>query len=404
MKNRRILVSGAGIAGPTVAYWLTKHGFTPTIVETAPQLRAGGFAVDVRGPGADVMKRMALWPQVQALSTDLQEFVFVDDRGRTVAAVKAGRLRKALQVEEFWVEVMRTDLSRLLYDQTRESVEYLFGDSIKSLSDDGEGVDVGFESGAERRFDLIVGADGQRSNVRNLTFGEDASFERYLGYYAAVAAIESSEPPLHTAMNYSEPGRGIYLYRPKATNEVLAFFLFAQDARPDTGTLEADRSRDLLSRGMEGMGWRAPDLVAKVKDVSDLYFDSVSQVRMPSWSKGRVVLLGDAAFAPSLLTGQGTQLALTSAYILAGELKQALGDQDHAFGAYEAALRPLVEATQKQIGQTGAFTIPKTKWGLWMRNRLVSLAAPLVVSLVTSTAWAWKGLTTRRPSSLIRNY
>ena len=359
MKNGRILISGAGIAGPTVAYWLNKHGFTPTIVETAPQLRAGGFAIDVRGLGVDIVKKMALWPQVRSLSTNLQKFVFVDDDDRAVAVVKAGALRRALQMEEFWVEVMRTDLSRILYDQTRQTVEFLFGDSIKSLSDDGDGVDVSFESGAERRFDLVIAADGQSSNVRDLAFGEDASFEKYLGYYVAVAAIENSELPLHTALNYSEPGRGIYLYRPTDKNEALAFFWFTQKEKLDCSPHEPVRQKEILAQGMQGMGWKAPELVAKAMDVSDLYFDTVSQIRMPSWSKGRVALLGDAAFAPSLLTGQGTQLALTSAYILAGKLKLAQGDHERAFGAYEAALRPLVEATQKQIRHTAPSPSPR---------------------------------------------
>lgn len=399
MKNGRISFP-ARASGPTVAYWLDKHGFTPTIVETAPQLRAGGFAIDVRGPGADVVKKMALWPQVQALSTKFQKFVCVDDDGRTVAVLKAGALRQALEMDAFWVEVMRTDLSRILYDQTRQKVEYLFGDSIKALSDDGDGVDVSFESGTERRFDLVIAADGQRSNVRNLAFGEDASFEKHLGYYVAVAAIEHSEPPLHTALNYSEPGRGIYLYRPTDKNEAFAFFLFTQKEKLDCGPQEPARHKEILAQGMQGMGWKAPELVAKAMDVSDLYFDAVSQIRMPSWSKGRVALLGDAAFAPSFLTGQGTQLALTSAYLLAGELKQAQGDHERAFGAYEAALKPLVEATQKQIGHTGPLMVPKTRLGMWLRNRFV----PLAVSLLTITAWAWKDLLSRKPSRLIRDY
>lgn len=400
LSNTNILISGAGIAGPTIAYWLDKHGFTPTIVETAPQLRTGGFAIDVRGPGADVVKKMALWPQVQALSTEFQKFVCVGGDGRTAAVVKAGPLRQALEMDEFWVEVMRTDLSRILYDQTRQKVEHLFGDSIKALSDDGDGVDVSFESGTERRFDLVIGADGQRSNVRNLAFGEDASFEKYLGYYVAVAAIENSEPPLHTALNYSEAGRGVYLYRPTDKNEVLAFFLFSHKGKLDCGPHEPARHKEILSQGMQGMGWQVPELVAKAMDVADLYFDAVSQIRMPSWSKGRVALLGDAAFAPSFLTGQGTQLALTSAYMLAGELKRAQGDHERAFGAHEAALKPLVEATQKQIGLTGPLMVPQTRIGMSLRNRFL----PLAVSLLTITAWAWKGLLSRKPSSLIRDY
>ena len=246
----------------------------------------------------------------------------------------------------------------------------------------------------------MIAADGQRSNVRNLAFGENASFEKYLGYYVAVAAIENSEPPLHSALSYSEPGRGIYLYRPTNKNEVLAFFLFTQKEKLDCGPHEAARHKEILAQGMQGMGWKAPELVAKAIDASDLYFDAVGQIRMPSWSKGRVALLGDAAFAPSFLTGQGTQLALTSAYILAGELKRAQGDHERAFGAYEATLRPLVEATQKQIGRAGPLMVPKTRLAIWLRNRF----APLTVSWLTNTAWIWKGLLARKPSSRICDY
>lgn len=400
MKNGRILISGAGIAGPTAAFWLDKHGFTPTVVEAAPQLRAGGFAIDVRGPGADVVKKMALWPQVQMLSTNMQQVVCVDDEGRTLAVLEAGPLRRALEMDEFWVEVMRADLSRLLYEQTRQKAEYLFGDSIKSLADDGDGVDVTFESGADRRFDLVIGADGQRSNVRNLAFGEDSSFEKYLGYYVAVAAIESSEPAVHTAVLYSQQGRGVYLYRPTDKNEVFAFFMFTQEGKLDCSPHEPARHKEILALGMRGMGWKVPELVAKAMDVFDLYFDAVSQIRMPAWSKARVALLGDAAFAPSFLTGQGTQLALTSGYILAGELKRVQGDHERAFSAYEAALRPLVGATQKQISLTGPLIVPRTKPGMWLRNRVV----PLVVTLLTVTAWAWKGLLTRKASTVLRDY
>lgn len=149
MKNRKILISGAGIAGPAFAYWLDRHGFTPTVVESAPQLRAGGFAIDVRGPGAEVVKKMGLWPEVQALSTNMQKIVCVDGDGRAIAALEAGALRKALDMDAFWVEVMRTDLSRVLYDQTSQKIEYIFGDSIKSLSENGDGVDVAFKSGID---------------------------------------------------------------------------------------------------------------------------------------------------------------------------------------------------------------------------------------------------------------
>lgn len=400
MKSAKILISGAGIAGPALAYWLEKHGFTPTIVETSPQLRVGGFAIDVRGPGAEVVKKMGLWPDVQALSTNMQKIVCVDNDGRTVAVVKAGRLRQKLEMDEFWVETMRTDLSRVLYDQTSRTIDYIFGDSIASLSDDGAGVDVRLKSGVERRFDLVIGADGQRSTVRNLAFGEDAQYETYLGYYVAVTAIKNAEPPLHHAMLYSEPGRGVYLYRPTDAKDVFAFFMFTQNEKLDCGPHEAARHKEILGHGMTGMGWKTPELIAKAMDAPDLYFDAVSQVKMPSWSTGRVALLGDAAFAPSFLTGQGTQLALTSAYILAGELKRAHGDHARAFATYEAALRPLIDATHKQIGHTGPLIVPKTRLGIWLRNRFV----PLAVSLLTITAGSWQGRLGRKPSSLIRDY
>ena len=183
-RNKNILISGASIAGPTLAYWLKRYGFTPTVIERAPQLREGGYPVDVRFEAVQVAKLMGIWPRLQQEKTTIEEMSFVNERNQRISRVNIQAVPKALGVDV--VEIMRGDLARTLYELTKDEVEYCFGDSIQALKQDEEGVDVTFERGGSRRFDLLVGADGLHSIVRTLVFGDEAQFERYFGYQVGV--------------------------------------------------------------------------------------------------------------------------------------------------------------------------------------------------------------------------
>ena len=367
--SKTVLISGAGVAGPAVAWWLKRYGFVPTIVERAPQFRTGGYMIDFWGVGYDTAERMGILPALEVRGYLMKRLTIVDDRGQTRAQLDVNGMRDALAGRYF--SITRSDLAWVVYDSIEGGVETIYGDSIAALGEDTGGVSARFEHAEPRRFDLVVGADGLHSRVRKLAFGPEETFEKYLGYYVATfIAPDYPHRDADTYVAYSQPGRQIGRYALRDGSTVFLLIL-AQDGRPAAHDIAAQKAllRDAFGRD----GWEAREVLDRLDENGDLYFDAVSQIRMPSWSKGRVVLLGDSAFCPSLLAGYGTALAMAGAYLLAGELSKSGGDHSSAFEAYERKFRPFLEAKQDgATGFAGAFA-PRTHFGIAFRNFVLNV-------------------------------
>ncbi|MDH6118030.1 2-polyprenyl-6-methoxyphenol hydroxylase-like FAD-dependent oxidoreductase [Kitasatospora sp. GAS204A] len=359
-----VLISGAGIAGPSLAHWLRRFGFVPTVVEQAPGLRDSGGAVDFRGAQVEVLRRMDILAAVQAQQTAMGAQVVIDGDGEPLVNLPSAFFSGEVEIE-------RGDLARILYDLTRDTTEYVFGDSITSLAETTDGVDVTFRHGAPRTFDLVVGADGMHSAVRRLAFGDESRFRQDMGYCFAGFTAPNHLGLDHSGVIYNVPGRGALVSSSRDSSRAGVGFVFAAPESPYARHDQAEQKR-IVADAFAGAGWRTDALVELMHDADDLYFDSLSQIHLDSWSRGRVVLLGDAAWCAGP-GGSGTGLAMIGAYVLAGELVAAPGDHGLAFARYEERLRPGAELGQKQAKGAGPFLAPPTERKIRRRNRFYKL-------------------------------
>ncbi|MEU8813496.1 FAD-dependent monooxygenase [Actinoplanes sp. NPDC048796] len=359
----RVLISGAGIGGPALAFWLHRAGADVTIVEKAPGLRPGGQAVDVRGVARGVVENMGLMPAIRASRVDERGIALVDNRGRRLAEMPADLFGGEGIVAE--IEISRGDLSRILVEATATMADYRFGDRITALTPDGRAT---FQSGDSARYDVIVGADGVHSGVRALAFGPEPDFVRPLGGYGALFTVPAPDDLNHWAHMYNAPGGRVALIRPTVEGRAMAALNFLSRTR--YGRLSREEQQRLIARNLEGAGWKVPSLLAAMPTAADFYFDSIDQVHVDTWSRGRTVLLGDAGYCGSPLAGLGTSMSLVGAYVLAGELATH-GDPEAAFPAYQNAMASYVaEGTRLPPGGMHAFA-PKSR--LMIRARAASM-------------------------------
>ena len=380
LRGTRILISGAGVAGPALAHWLGRYGADVTVVEVAPALRASGFAVDFRGPThLEVLRRMGVLGELQHVQTHGGAMSCVDEHSREIFRLPA----------EFAggdIEVYRRDLSRVLYEHSAGRAEYLFGDAITNLAQTDDGVHVDFARSASRTVDLVIGADGLHSGVRRLVLGAESRFVRHLGYYLAGWDLPNDLDAGPTPQQYNVPGRMASIRADlRHPDRATAFVVFASPLL-NCGWHDVDQQKEVIIDTFTGLRWHVPHLLDALRDAQDVYFDSISRVTVPRWSSGRVVLLGDAAWGVTL-GGMGVGTGIVGAYVLAGELAAAGGDHRTALTTYENRMRGYAARWQRSANP-GQFLAPPTAARLRMRNTMFKtrLIQRLLVSSTRSLA------------------
>ncbi|MFF9281054.1 FAD-dependent monooxygenase [Streptomyces griseosporeus] len=368
LAHLNVLISGASVAGPALALNLARYGARVTVVEKAPALRGGGFAVDFRGHvHRTVLTAMGIRDDVHAHQTHMGRQIVVDADGTP-------RVDLPAEMMSGDVEILRGDLSRIMYERTKDTVEYVFGDSVATLTQNDGGVDVTFEHGAPRRFDLVVGADGLHSLTRRLVFGDESRYLRFLDHYVAGFALPNHLGLERTGRVYSEPGRAIALGHSGGDPDRAGALLVFRSERLAYDRRDTAAQKKILAERFAGMGWEAPAVLTALENTEDLYFDAIAQIHVDRLVEGRVALLGDAGYGATM-GGMGTGAAIVGAYVLAGELALAGGDHRTAFAEYEARIRPFAKGCQKISGNAGPFFAPATERGIRNRDRMYRLLA-----------------------------
>lgn len=376
MKNKRILISGGGIAGLTLGYWLKEHGFEPIIIEIAPEMRVGGYMIDFWGVGFTVAERMNILQQLEAEQNQykIHEIKFVNEKSEQVGGLKTAKLREMVNGRYF--NLLRSSLEKVLYETIKETVDIRFATSITEIKQDAAGVQVIFNNGNAEKFDLLIGAEGLRSNTRRLIFGPDKDYELFLNYYTAAYTIENFIGKDELFLSYSAPGKQVGIYD-VGNNQLATFFIFA--SKENYGQIHLAEKKQKLLNAFKTTGWYTPELLNRIKTAPDFYFDAVSQIELPVWHKNRIALVGDAAQAVSLISGQGSSLAMAAAYVLAGELKKHQGDFEKAFASYQSIMKPEIQRKQKSARSFASSFVPASNFGIFMRNLFTNLiTVPLV--------------------------
>jgi 2-polyprenyl-6-methoxyphenol hydroxylase-like FAD-dependent oxidoreductase len=378
----RILISGASIAGPVLAYWLTRYGFEATVVERAPALRkTGGHAVDLFRPAMEISEKMGVLPTIEASATGTNTLTMYRQGARRPARVDLTKVVGA--ASDRHVEIMRDDLSEAYYDAGRDRVEYLFDDSITAISPDGA---VTFENAASRSFDVVIGADGLHSNVRRLVFGEDAGRTRFLGGYLAVQSVPKTLARDSEMVVHVGAGRLAGIYTAQPLDDARALFMFRSKEELEYHYRDALRQKELLRTAFTGMDATVDSWLDVLDHTPTFYFDSITQLQLDGWSRGRVALVGDAGYCPGPAVGGSTSIAVLGAYVLAGELARARGDYAQAFAAYEREMADSVGRSRAFARTVAKSIVPSSAAGVWALTSVAQLISMLPAGLTKAVA------------------
>ena len=357
MHNKgKVLISGASFAGLATAFWMTKLGYTATVVEIADGLRRGGTPVDIKGSTVEILKRMGLFEQILANKLPEKSTAFVQLDGFDESS---NPQRDSCRPSNEEYEIERDVLLNLMFDAVQGDVEFIFGDSVTWLDEKQDGVDVSFKNGPSRSFDLVFGCDGLHSTVRKYWFGAEKEFSHFLEAYGSVSIVNKLLIRENTSQIYNEPGKTVILGAYNNKTDIILIFSSAKEFPYDYH--DEEQKRNIVIEHFSGVGWRTPELLKEMKQSENFYFDVLSQIKMPFWTKGRVALIGDAAYCASPAAGRGGSLAIDGAAALADAFMKSGGDFRSAFREYEESFRPLIAEVQAEAVSFGVeFLIPRT--------------------------------------------
>lgn len=364
----KILISGGGIAGLTLAFWLHRLGFKPVVIEKAPKLRTEGYMIDFFGSGWDVAERMGLSEELHKERYRLNFFTFVDQHGKAYFKIPIEKFRRACQGR--YTYLLRGDLEKMLWEKVSGEVTIRYETTLDKITDSGDHLEATFHDGQREDFDLIVGADGVHSRVRELVMGPETNFGHYLGYYVAAFTVPNGYQLPPSVLIYQEPKRQIGLY-PLNSHQLATAYLFKSE---NLGFIPPPERKNKLLKVFAGAGWKAEPVLKDLSGAEPIFFDSLTQIRLPRWHQGRVVLVGDACACLTLMAGQGASMAMAGAYVLAHELKKYWPDYPRAFTAYEDFLKPILSKKQRQAEKFANNFIPEQEWKIRFRRLFTRIA------------------------------
>jgi 2-polyprenyl-6-methoxyphenol hydroxylase-like FAD-dependent oxidoreductase len=369
-----VLISGGGIAGPALAYWLRRAGFTPTVVERAATVRRGGHRIDLGATGLEMLARMGVEEEIRRLGAPIP-----------IPTMVLGEKNREVSVPEqpssvgTSLSLRRGDIGTVANSLVSNDVEFIFDNSVTAVEQSATSTRVSFERGPARDFDLVVGADGINSSVRSLVFGPRERYARFLGTNLALATLDNYLGLRDRMLLHSWPHQGLAITTFPGNTEIETSFLIRDENPLDTRGLNSEEVVDYVAGRFRGHGWEVPAVLDRIRAQPELHAAPSVQIKMPTWTAGRVALVGDAAYCPDPMSGEGTTLALAGAYVLAGELAAAQGDPASAFPAYEKIMRKVVAAGQGVAEAGTSMLAPKTgPGGLWLRDQAMRSALPVV--------------------------
>lgn len=364
----KILISGGGVAGTTLAYWLHRYGHHPVVAERSPQGRLGGYGFDFHGTGFDIAQRMGVVDLLKPFELPVEAVVYLNDAGKVTARLTTDLLRKIIRGP--YLGLMHSGLEEVLIDAVRDDVEIRYNQSIAAVCQDLDQVGVTFADGTQEGFDLLVGADGTHSLTRELEFGPQDAFARYLGYYMASYPLADRYGLGAVRAHYTEPGRQVVVYPTNQPGELIALYLFKA---PDQGNIPRAERLDRLRAASAGMGWITSHLLADAPEPEAIFMDTMTQIEMPRWHHGRVGLIGDACGSMTLLSGQGVAMAMAGGYILAEALNDYADHHQAAFRHYQQRLHHEVSNRQRNARTFARLLAPDTRLGLAASNLITTL-------------------------------